>query len=162
MKKSMIRIVTILYRKSQSYLSVALSKYNLTTAEQPFFAALQVYDGTTQDELSALIGVDKSATARTVKLLEGKGYVKRVQDETNRRQNRVFITDTARRLWLSVEHELIHFNELLTQHIDADNLEITYNTLLQMEKNVIYLSINKKTAVEQERARYGNENRRRK
>jgi DNA-binding MarR family transcriptional regulator len=152
----MIRIVAVLYRKSQSYLSVALGKHNLTTAEQPFFAALQTCDGATQDELSALINVDKSATARTVKLLEDKGYVKRVQDEADRRQNRVFLTDTARNLWPDVEHELICFNELLTQNVPADNLEIVYTALLQMEENAIRLSMDKNNTISRSEP-YGNE-----
>ena len=150
MKESMIRIITVLFRKSQSYLSVLLNKYNLTAAEQPFFAALQKCDGITQDELSALISVDKSATARTVKSLEEKGYVTRVQDEQDKRQNRVFLTDAARECWPNVQRELMRFNELLTQNIDADNLGIVYTALKQMEKNAIYLSVNKDIPVEQE------------
>lgn len=149
MKKSMIRIVTILYRKSQSYLSVVLSKHDLTMAEQPFFAALQKYDGVTQDELSARISVDKSATARTVRSLEEKGYVKRVQDEHDRRQIRVFLTDTAKEHWPRVERELHQFNELLTRNIDADSLDIAYNALLQMEENAVRLSMNKDVIMEQ-------------
>jgi len=150
MKESMIRIITVLFRKSQSYLSVLLNKYNLTAAEQPFFAALQKCDGITQDELSALISVDKSATARTVKSLEEKGYVTRVQDEQDKRQNRVFLTDAARECWPNVQRELMRFNELLTQNIDADNLGIVYTALKQMEKNAIYLSMNKDITMEQE------------
>ncbi|GHV48533.1 MarR family transcriptional regulator [Clostridia bacterium] len=148
MQKSMIRIITVLYRKSQSYLSVALSKHNLTTAEQPFFAALQKYDGATQDELSALISVDKSATARTVKLLEEKGFVKRVQNETDKRQIRIFLTDIARESWSGVEKELISFNEMLTKNIAADSLETVYNALLQMEENAVQMSLNKNTLTE--------------
>ncbi|MGL5435489.1 MAG: MarR family winged helix-turn-helix transcriptional regulator [Lachnospiraceae bacterium] len=150
MKESMIRIITVLFRKSQSYLSVLLSKYNLTAAEQPFFAVLQKCDGVTQDELSALISVDKSATARTVKSLEEKGYVTRVQDEQDKRQNRVFLTEAARECWPDVQRELIRFNEFLTQNIDANNLEIVYTALKQMEKNAIYVSVNKDITAEQE------------
>jgi len=155
MKESMIRIITVLFRKSQSYLSVLLNKYNLTAAEQPFFAALQKCDGITQDELSALISVDKSATARTVKSLEEKGYVTRVQDEQDKRQNRVFLTDAARECWPNVQRELMRFNELLTQNIDADNLGIVYTALKQMEKNAIYLSMNKDIIEEQEEMENG-------
>ena len=150
MKESMIRIITVLFRKSQSCLSLLLSKYNLTAAEQPFFAALQKCDGITQDELSSLISVDKSATARTVKLLEEKGYVTRVKDEQDRRQNRVFLTEKARECWPNVQRELMRFNELLAQNIDANTLGIVYAALKNMEENAIYLSMNKDILAEQE------------
>jgi DNA-binding MarR family transcriptional regulator len=149
MKESMIRIITVLFRKSQSCLSVLLSKYNLTAAEQPFFAALQKCDGITQDELSSLISVDKSATARTVKSLEEKGYVTRIQGEQDKRQNRVFLTEAARECWPEVQRELMRFNELLTQNINADNLGIVYTALKQIEKNAIYLSANNDNTAEQ-------------
>ena len=157
MEKSMIRIITVLFRKSQSYLSVLLKKYNLTAAEQPFFATLQKYEGITQDELSTLISVDKSATARTVKSLEEKGYVTRVQDEQDRRQNRVFPTEAARECWPDVQHELLCFNKLLTQNIDDGSVDTVYNALLQMEKNAIYLSTNKDIFSEQEGGTNGHE-----
>jgi DNA-binding MarR family transcriptional regulator len=129
---------------------VALSKHNLTTAELPFFAALQKYDGATQEELSVLVSVDKSATARTVKLLEEKGFARRVQDETDRRQIRVFLTDKARENWPNVEQELISFNELLTRNIAADSLETVYGALLQMEENAVQMSLNRNTTTKQE------------
>ncbi|GHU40455.1 transcriptional regulator [Spirochaetia bacterium] len=150
MKKSLIRLITVLYRKSQSYLSVALSKHNLTTAEQPFFAALQKYDGITQEELSTLICVDKAATARALNSLEKKGYVKRVQDQHDKRQNKVFLTTTARKHWPAVERELIRFNELLIKNIDKNSLETIYNSLLQMEENATRCSLNKNSIIEKE------------
>lgn len=150
MEKNIIRMITILYRKSQSYLSNALSRHNLTTAEQPFLAALQKIDGATQDELSALISVDKAATARMLKLLEDKGYVTRVQDEQDKRQNRVYLTSAGREFWPRIKNELICFNDLLTENIDATSLDIAYKALLQMEKNAILLSMNKPTIIEQD------------
>ena len=45
MNKSIARMINLLARKSQSYIGNALCKYNLTAAEQPFFMALQHYEG---------------------------------------------------------------------------------------------------------------------
>lgn len=143
MEKSIIRTITVLFRKSQTYQSNLLDKYNLTAAEHPFFVAMQENDGITQDELTALINVDKSATARTVKSLEEKGYVMRVRDERDRRQNRVFLTESAKECWPDVRQELRRFNALLTQNIDEGSLDITYYVLLQMVDNTIYLTTNK-------------------
>ncbi len=149
MKQSMLRNITVLFRKSQSCLSVLLSKYNLAAAEQPFFTVLQKNDGVTQDELSSLVGVDKSATARTVKALEEKGYVTRVQNTQDKRENRVFLTAKARKLWPDVLRDLMRFNELLTQDIDTDTLDIMYASLKKIEENAIYLSKNKDIVLEQ-------------
>lgn len=47
MKRSIARMISLLARKSQCYIGSALSSYNLTAAEQPFFMALQHYEGMT-------------------------------------------------------------------------------------------------------------------
>lgn len=135
MERSIGRMITLLARKSQSYISCALSKYNLTAAEQPFFMALQRYEGVTQEDLTALVCVDKAATARAVKSLEKKGFLIRRQDPSDKRQNLVYPTDQARQLGGAVKHELLHFNSLLTEGIDPQDLKQVYGALLKMEEN---------------------------
>lgn len=137
-------MITLLARKSQSYIGSALGKYNLSAAEQPFFMALQRYEGATQEELTAIVCVDKAATARAVKSLEEKGYLIRVQDKQDRRQNRIYPSDTANRLADAVRSELLHFNDLLTQGIDPQDLDIIFAGLQKMEENFSNISNNKK------------------
>lgn len=128
-------MITLLARKSQNYIGNALNQYNLTAAEQPFFMALQHYEGLTQEELTAIVCVDKAATARAVKSLEEKGYLIRVQDEHDRRQNRIYPTELTRRLGPAVKNELLKFNELMTQGIEPQSLDIVYRALTKMEDN---------------------------
>ena len=136
MDKSIGRMITLLSRKCQSYLSRELSKYKLTAAEQPFFMALQHCEGITQDELTAVVCVDKSATARAVKSLEEKGFLIRIQDKNNRRQNRLYPTDKAKQISGSVKQELLHFNDLMTQGILPQTAEEVYMALLKIDENL--------------------------
>lgn len=148
MNNSIARMITLLARKSQSYIGSALSKYNITAAEQPFFMAIQRHKGVTQEELTALVCVDKAATARAVKSLEEKGFLTRVQDEHDRRQNRIYATDLAIRLAESVRGELFQFNDLLTRGISAEEIDTIFAGLLKMEKNLSNLSSSKITTSE--------------
>lgn len=129
-------MITLLARKSQSYIGSALSQYQITAAEQPFFMALQRREGVTQEELTAIVCVDKAATARAVKSLEEKGYLIRVQDPKDRRQNRLYPTETAKRLGDAVRDELHRFNALLTQGIDQQSLDVVSAALQKMEENL--------------------------
>lgn len=135
MEKNIARMITLLARKSQGYIGSALRKYGLSAAEQPFFMALQRHEGITQEELTALVCVDKAATARAVKSLEAKGYLTRVQDGQDRRKNRLYPTDAAKQQAAAVRQELLHFNDLLTQGIDPQRLEVVHAALLEMEEN---------------------------
>ncbi len=145
MDNSIARMITLLARQSQSCIGSALHKYHITAAEQPFFMAIQHHKGVTQGELTALVCVDKAATARAVKSLEKKGFLTRIQDEDDRRQNRIYPTDAALQLAGSVRGELIQFNELLTQGIFPEEIDIIFAGLLKMEKNLSNLT-NSKTA----------------
>lgn len=135
MENSIARMITLLARKSQSYIGSALSKYNITAAEQPFFMAIQHHKGITQEELTALVCVDKAATARAVKSLEKKGFLTREQDEHDRRQNRIYATDMTMQLADAVNKELLRFNELLTQGIIPEDIDVIFLGLQKMEKN---------------------------
>ena len=48
-----------------------------------------------QDELSRQLSVDKGLVARCVKSLEEKGYVRRRQDEKDKRFKYIYLTETA-------------------------------------------------------------------
>lgn len=136
MKNNMGRMITRLGRKSQRYIGNALRKYEITAAEQPFFMALQHHDGATQEELTSIVCVDKAATARAVKSMEEKGLLFRVQDENDRRQNRVHLTERGKALISAVNGELQNFNRQLTLDIDPEQLELVREILLQMERNL--------------------------
>lgn len=135
MSKHIARSITLLARKSQIYIGNALGKYGLTAAEEPFFMALLHHEGATQEELTALVCVDKAATARAVRSLEEKGYLVRVQDARDRRQNRVYPTDLAKRLGPEVHAELLRLNGRLTQGIAPEELETVRAALARMEEN---------------------------
>lgn len=139
------RRITFLARKSQSYLGTALQKYGLTAAEQPFFMALQHNQGVTQETLTALVGVDKAATARAVKSLEEKGLVTRVQDPKDRRQNRIYPTAAADGMAGGVQETLLDFNRLLTQGMDRRELETLFASLQKLEENLSRITGGKKT-----------------
>lgn len=136
MNRTIARMITLLARKSQGYIGWALGKYQITAAEQPFFMAVQDRAGMTQEELTALVCVDKAATARAVKSLEEKGYLTRAQDPQDRRQNRIYPTDAAQQIAEAVRDELHRFNALLTQGIDAQSLDVVSAALEKMEENL--------------------------
>lgn len=133
MEKSISKLITFLARKSQTYLVMTLDKFNLTAAEQPILMALYHCEGISQEQLTALVGVDKAATARAVKSLEKKGMAIRMRDQQDRRQNRLYLTETAKRLCPSVKSALSAFNAQITEGIDEASLEIACRVLQKMD-----------------------------
>lgn len=137
MDKIMSRMITLLSRKMQPHLQKTLTGHNITVAEQPFFGTLQHYDGVTQEDLTEMLKFDKAATARAVQSLEKKGLVTRTRDKNDKRKNRLYLTEEAKKRWPAVRNDLSHFNERLIWGIDARSLEITYQVLQKMEENLV-------------------------
>ena len=80
--------------------------------------------------------MDKSATARVVKSMEEKGFLIRVQDDADRRQNLLFPTDKAKAIAADVKAALDRFNELLTDGISPEESAALRGTLLKMVVNL--------------------------
>ena len=129
------RVLSRLARKCQIAVSNALQQYNLTAAEEPFLMAILNNDGFSQEELTAYVGVDKASTARAVRSLEEKGYLTRVQDPRDKRQNRVYPTHKARETGPLVKEELARINQSLTQSLSPEEDDLIYALLLRIDKN---------------------------
>ncbi len=123
-------------RQAQTRVGSIIQKYNLTAAEQPFFMALRQNDGLTQEELTALVGVDKSMTTRVIKSLEAKGFIRREQDENDKRRNRIYKTEALTKIADPVLAELLKFNAELTRGVCEDELADFMETLNQLEENL--------------------------
>lgn len=129
------RVLTRLARKCQIAVGNALQQYNLTAAEEPFLMAVLNNEGLSQEELTAYVGVDKAAASRTVRSLEEKGFLTRVQDPEDKRQNRVYPTDKAREIGPLVRKELYKINLALTADLTREEDDQVYALLMRIEEN---------------------------
>ncbi|WP_332445963.1 MarR family winged helix-turn-helix transcriptional regulator [Sphaerochaeta sp.] len=130
---SLGRLIAILYRKNQIYLNTQLKPYNLTSGEVGLLMSLYQEEGQTQEALSAALNIDKAATARTVKVLEQKGYVNREQDTEDKRCNRIHLTENARVL----QHDIVSVIQNWSRNIATFLGEKSYAELYSNIKNII-------------------------
>lgn len=123
-------------RKAQTCVGSVVRKYHITIAEEPFFMAIQSHDGATQEELTALVGVDKAMTTRVIHSLEHKGLVKRVQDINDKRQNRIYKSEKADEISESVRNDLLRLNQSFTEGISRKDMESFMCTLAVLDANI--------------------------
>ena len=123
-------------RKAQTCVGSVVRKYLITIAEEPFFMAIQSHDGATQEELTALVGVDKAMTTRVIHSLGHKGLVKRVQDKNDKRQNRIYKSEKADEISESVRNDLLRLNQSFTEGISRKDMESFMCTLAVLDANI--------------------------
>lgn len=86
----------ILDRRSQAYIAAACEKLQLTFSEYVLLCNLFDNEGLRQEDMAALMAVDKAVIARTIKLLEAKGFAERLPGEQDRREKRLYATVAGR------------------------------------------------------------------
>ncbi len=144
MTKSLGKMIALVSRHLWVHVSDALKPFNLTAGEEPFFMALLKNDGIMQEELTKIVCVDKAVTARVMKSLEEKGFIRRVQDENDRRQKRIYLMDDAKNLEQPIINALLSVNEKMTKGIPDKDYNIAYNSLLKIDENLIQISSERK------------------
>lgn len=79
------------------------------------------FPGIIQDDLAALLYIDKSSVTRQIAQLETAGYVIRKPDERDRRFRHIYPTEKAKKILPAIKQMRRQWNEQLTEDIsDAD------------------------------------------
>ncbi len=87
--------ISILYRYSMIYANEFLKEFGMSGGQLPFFMNIIEHPGITQEELSGLIKIDKSTTARAIKNLLKNGFVTKEIDKNDRRSYKLYPTKKA-------------------------------------------------------------------
>lgn len=72
-----------------------LAHMDIGHGPRQFLIEITLHEGLSQEELSDLLLMDKTTTARSVKRLEDHGYIIRKRDPRDRRQYHLFPTEKA-------------------------------------------------------------------
>jgi len=123
------RYISKICRISHRYASLRLQGTNIGTSEYECLHYISKNNGMSQEKLRSFLNIDKSAVARMVANLEEKGYLYRLQDETDKRAKKLFITDnavTVKNMSSSVES---FFYEWLLEDVNQDERKIFLKVL---------------------------------
>lgn len=71
--------------------------YRLTLEQWVLLVILKNINGITQHDISKIIGKDKTTITRLIDGLVNKEYILRIQDEHDRRNNQIFLTDIGKK-----------------------------------------------------------------
>ena len=142
------RYFSILDGRSRSYVMEACRPLKITYSEYILLLRLFDYEGASQEDLSRTLQTDKSAVARTLKLLEQKGFICREKDEIDRRIKRIRLTEYGRMqhtFLLSVMDCWVdHLTEALAPH-DVEVVQQGFRLLAERSMDTDFHKIIEKT-----------------
>lgn len=128
-KKTMGKLISLLTRQNQKYLTKELKPFKIGGGGQTsFLIEILMRPGINQDQLTTELRFDKATTARTVKQLELAGYIERKVDEKDRRAYRLYPTQKGNT-----------FYPILQTIIEDANNQLTNGLTSAEEEQLIFL-----------------------
>ena len=76
-----------------------------------------------QEELSSIYYIDKAATARSLKRLEKKGYIKRLKDKDDKRSYKLYVTQKALLAKPRIYNALESWDKTISINMTTDELK---------------------------------------
>ena len=132
------RIISILYRHNQRFLTQRLAQHALPLEVGQIPALIQAYrfPGISQDGIAANTALDKGTVARAVKQLEDAGFIYREVDERDRRVNHIYPTAKAQELEEQVFLLIRELHDILYQGFSPQEIDDANSLLERMKSNI--------------------------
>ena len=127
--------ISIIYRYAHAFFDKELAHANVSSGLVPFIYHIFRSDGLSQDELSEMIGIDKTTTARAIKTLVNLGYVSRNHDRVDKRIYRLYLTIKGRALIPEIEQVMAQWTDVILYGLSQEDKSQLQQTLRRMAEN---------------------------
>lgn len=123
--------ISHLNRLGINFLSKEYTPFDIGYGQYQFLVQLYNNDGLSHEQLTLLLGVDKSTTTRAITKLYHAGYVDVQQKSEDKRKYKIFLTEKAKALKNDILEIAGQWENQLTDCLSED------------EKNILYLLLKK-------------------
>jgi MarR family transcriptional regulator, organic hydroperoxide resistance regulator len=141
-KLNFARFFGILSRESQTYMNIAFKDIGIGFSECLFLMNIYENEGINQEELSAMLFIDKAATARAIKSLEGKGFITRKMNEEDKRSKKMYLTDKGRDHKEYIFSLIKKWTDYITDGIDKETINVVFKSLNLMAERAGSANLN--------------------
>lgn len=105
-------------RMAMALLQERIKEHNVAVGQFPILVHLWEEQGITQKALRDLIRVEQPTLANTLKRMERDGLIKRVPDEEDKRQWRIYLTKRALDLKEVLQEKSRSANEIIVERLN--------------------------------------------
>ena len=128
-----------IYIKSQNnYYKEFLQNDEITLLQIPILLKLLNHEYIYQKEISKALLLDNALLTRNLRKLEDSKYIERIEDNENRRQNKIKLTMKGYKLAIKIRNEAIKREEDLFKYLTISRKEFINIILELLEKSNNY------------------------
>lgn len=129
------RYFGILNRQLQAYINLAFKSSDLGYWEIILLTNLYDNEGINQEQLSSILYIDKSVTAKTIKSLVNKGFIIRKACEKDKRAKKLYLTDKGRKSKNEIFDLIEKWISYIFDGIDSNSQNFVIKELQHMAEN---------------------------
>lgn len=133
--KNIRKMLHDIRRAERSFISQQLANFELNCSHLPFLLTMLHHDGITQEELSNLVNLDKTTTARLIKPLLQYKYITRKPDPNDKRCYRLQVTKKGYDIAPALKKIIHKWLKILLKGIAKEEQKIAVKVLKQMAVN---------------------------
>lgn len=126
------RTISILHRFSRRFVEAELKDYNITKAQMEILITLHKSESAlNQTDINRFFGYNKATVTKLINSLEKEGYIKRIQNKTDKREKLIELTAKGNSVLRIIVEVLLKeeklFGEILGPDDDVAIREKIYN-----------------------------------
>lgn len=136
-RHSYMKSFSIIHRFSIMFHVKALKNFKIAGHQMGYIMHICEKPGVSQEELSAFFGLNKGSVAKGIRSLVEEGYVRRIQNEKDRRAYRLYPTEKANELSTMAVGIMRTFDDILTKNMTVEQKELFQSLLSKACDNVM-------------------------
>ncbi len=131
-----MQLVGALHTKGRQFTERRLRPLNMTFPQLAALMALHQEDGISQAKLATSLETDATTTMVLCDSLEKRDWLRRIPDESDRRVNRLFLTDSGRHAYREARRRLKREDEQMASRLTADEMGRTILALEDLHRTI--------------------------
>lgn len=121
--------ICFLYKEFQKYCEDKLKPYNLTNGLYTYLIFIYKKPGSTLNEISKALEIDKAYTTRAIKKLIDYGYVSKVSDENDSRAFNIYSTEKCDEVMVKMNNLFIEWEKIMLKRFSKEEAELLKSLL---------------------------------
>jgi len=128
--RQILRNIHTVSRSTLYIRNISFSRYNLQRGQHTFLTRIVEKPGITQEEISVLLRIDRTTTAKAIKKLEEKGFLIRKKSLIDRRAWCLYPTEMMMKIYGDMNREILELSEKFTENFSDEEID-KLNELLE-------------------------------
>lgn len=132
---SLGKLISCIYRYTQTYLSKELMEYGIGSGQFSFLLFLYREEGVTQDQIARALHVDKATATRALNKLEKEGYIRRKRDSVDKRRYNIYVTDAGRKMYPVLKDISSRWTKILLKDFSENEKDQLFEMISRVMEN---------------------------